>query len=423
MRDTQLYARILGIERPWRVVDVQLDLGDADRNSLEGGEVHVHVEHGGGKLTCPECGEPSPGYDRRERRWRHLDTCQHATILVAQVPRVQCAEHGVKQVSVPWAEPNSRFTALFEALVIDWLKAASISAVAQRLKLSWDEADTILQRAVDRGLARRELEPPEHLAVDEVSSRRGHKYLTVASDRESGHVLHVAEDRKRSSLDGFYRELGEDCVKIESVTMDMWPAYINSTEAHVPGASEKIAFDKFHVAQHLGEAVDKVRRGEHKALQAKGDQRLKGTRYWWLRQPQTVRIEDWYGPFAVLRKSKLKTARAWALKETAMTLWGYVSRTWARKGWLRWYGWAIRSRLEPVKHVARMIKKHLAGIVNAVVLDATNAMAESINGRIQRVKRMACGFRNPQRFRRAIYFHLGGLALHPATAESTHTRS
>src|SRR5690554_3278664 len=103
MRDTQLYARILGIERPWQVTEVQL--------ALDNGEVHVHVTHGGGKLTCPACGTASPGYDHRERRWRHLDTCQYQTILVADVPRVQCAEHGVKQVSVPWAEPGSRFTA------------------------------------------------------------------------------------------------------------------------------------------------------------------------------------------------------------------------------------------------------------------------------------------------------------------------
>jgi len=413
MRDTQLYAQILGIESPWRVTDVPLELDD--------GEVHVHVGHDGKSLSCPVCGEASPGYDHRERRWRHLDTCPYRTVLVGQVPRVQCAEHGVKQVSVPWAAPGSRFTALYEALVIDWLREASIAAVARRMKLSWDEVDTIMQRAVDRGLERRKLEPPEHLAVDEVSSRRGHRYLTVASDRESGHVLHVAPQRKRSSLNGFYEALGKaGCAKIASVTMDMWPAYIGATESHVPGAHEKIAFDKFHVAQHLGRAVDQVRRAEHKGLRAGGDDRLKGTRYLWLRHPKTVRDEDWSGPFALLRRSTLKTARAWALKETAMSLWDYVKRGWASKAWMRWYGWAIRSRLEPVKRVARMVKKHLGGIVNAVVLNATNALAESINGRIQRVKRLACGFRNEERFMRAIYFHLGGLDLQPEPSV-THT--
>lgn len=414
MRDTQLYAQILGIERPWRVTGVELDRASA--------EVRVRVAHTGAK-QCPTCGEPAPGYDTRPRRWRHLDTCQYRTVLIADVPRVNCPTHGVQQIAVPWSEPSSRFTALFEALVIDWLQEASNAAVARLLDLSWDEVDGIMQRAVDRGLARRQLEPPRHIGVDETSSRRGHRYLTVVSDREEDRVLHVAPERKRSSLEGFYEQLGpEGCAAIESVTIDMWGPYIQATEAHVPEAERKIAFDKFHVAQHLGEAVDRVRREEQKQLKAAGNDLLTGTRYLWLRHPQTVRDVDWRGQFAQLRNSTLRTARAWAIKESAMMLWEYRTRGWARRGWQRWYDWAIRSRLEPVKTVARMVKKHLSGIVNAVVLRATNAGAESINARIQQIKRMANGFRNDTRFQRAIYFHLGGLDLKP-TLSTTHTNS
>ena len=414
MRDTQLYAQILGIASPWMVGNVELDLPHD--------EVRVYVEHVGQALACPDCGQSCPGYDKRQRRWRHLDTCQYRTILIAEVPRVTCAEHGVKQVTVPWAAAGGRFTAMFEALVIDWLREASIAAVSRRLNLSWDEVDTIMQRAVDRGLARRELEPPAHVAVDEVSQRRGHNYLTIVSDRERGCVLHVEPRRTRGSLEAFYEQLGEQgCAAIESVTMDMWQPYIAATEAHVPGAGQKIAFDKFHIAQHLGEAVDKVRRGEHKRLMTQGDDRLKGTRFHWLRHPKNVSDRNWNGRFAQLRQSTLQTARAWAIKEEAMSLWDYLSRPWAHKAWRRWHGWAIRSQLEPIKQVARMIKRHVHGIVNAVVLKATNAMAESINSRIQKVKRMACGFRNTQRFQRAIYFHLGHLNLHPVS--STHTKA
>jgi transposase len=412
MRDTQLYARILGIGRPWQVTDVELDRAS--------NEVRVRVEHAD-RRRCPTCGEPAPGYDRRSRRWRHLDTCQYRTILIADVPRVNCPQHGVQQIEVPWSEPGSRFTALFEALVIDWLGEASISAVAQLLNLSWDEADGIMQRAVDRGLARRDLEPPRHVSVDEVSSRRGHRYLTVVSDREEDRVVHVAPERKQSSLESFYEQLGPaGCETIDSVTMDMWPAYIQATEAHLPEAESKIAFDKFHVAQHLGDAVDGVRRVEQKELKAAGNDLLSGTRFLWLRHPKTVRDVDWRGQFAQLRNSTLRTARAWAIKESAMMLWDYRVRGWARRGWQRWYDWAIRSRLEPVKKVARMVKKHLWGIINAVVLRATNAGAESINARIQRIKRMACGFRNQQRFQRAIYFHLGRLDL-KSELSITHT--
>lgn len=195
MESTNLYQRILGLEAPWRVVDVDLD--------LKANEVRVRVEHdGAGTRCCPECGKACAGYDQTRRSWRHLDTCQMHTILTADVPRVRCPEHGVRQVHVPWAEPHGRITALFEALAIHWLKEASIKAVAQRLGLSWDEADGNLCRAVQRGLARRGHRPPTRLGVDETSFRRGHDYVTVVSDQESGVVLHVADERRRETLGG-----------------------------------------------------------------------------------------------------------------------------------------------------------------------------------------------------------------------------
>ena len=190
---------------------------------------------------------------------------------------------------------------------------------------------------------------------------------------------------------------------------------------HVPDAAEKIAFDKFHVAQHLTDAVDRVRRREHRELKRRGDDRLTKTKYLWLKHPANIPDRTWRDRFAALRNSALKTARAWAIKETAMTLWEYVSRGWALKAWRRWLGWALRSRLEPVRRVAKMIREHLEGILNAIAHRATNAAAESINAKIQRIKRTACGFRNRDRFRAAIAFHLSGLSLYPRP--STHTDS
>lgn len=202
----------------------------------------------------------------------------------------------------------------------------------------------------------------------------------------------------------------------------MWPAYIKATPAAVPQAREKIAFDKFHVARHLGEAMDKVRRREHRDLLAAGDQTLKGTKYYWLTIPENMTREQWLG-FKLLRESALKTARAWAMKETAMSLWHYVSRGWAERAWRGWLRWAAQSRQEPVKKVVRMIREHLWGILNAIVLKVHNGGAESINSRIQLVKHRARGFRNKKRFINAIYFHLGGLNLYPAALSNptTHT--
>ncbi|MFN2411355.1 MAG: ISL3 family transposase, partial [Halomonas sp.] len=396
MKDTQLYSQILGIQKPWKVSSVNVSLADD--------EVEVQVNYVGDKLRCPKCGTASPRYDKRRRRWRHLDTCQLKTLLVADVPRVECQEHGVVTVDVPWAEPGSGFTALFEALVIDWLKTAAVSAVAERLRLSWNAVDGIMQRAVRRGLSRREAIAPKRLSVDETSYRKGHDYITVVTDQESGTVLHVAEDRVTASLGSFYEQLDEQQRSgIEAVCMDMWPAYIKATRAAIPGADQKIAFDRFHVAQYLGKGVDQVRRDEHRQLIKAGDQQLKGTKYQWLRNRSNM---SWHQQraFSSLRQSSLKTARAWAMKEFAAQLWHYQHRTWAMKGWKRLINWMVRSRLAPMKKVAATLKSHLWGIINAVILKADNSFAESINSRIKTVKTRARGFRNKQRFRNAIYF-------------------
>jgi transposase len=169
---------------------------------------------------------------------------------------------------------------------------------------------------------------------------------------------------------------------------------------------------KFHVAKYLGEAVNKVRRQEHKALMAEGYEDLKGSKYDWLYNPKNMTRKQ-KKRFKALRDSTLKTARAWAIKELAMSLWRYVSKTWARKGWEKWLAWAVRSRLDPIKEVAKTIKEHLWGILNAIVLEVSNGPAEGLNSRIKTIKVRSRGFRNKKRFANAIYFHLGGLDLYP----------
>jgi transposase len=321
----------------------------------------------------------------------------------------------VLQVSVPWAEKNSAFTALMEALVISWLKEASISAVAELMQLSWDQVDGIMLRAVRRGLLRKEHTALRRIGVDETAFQKRHEYVTVVTDLESSQVLYVADDRKATSLQGFFDQYEPaELLGIEVVAMDMWQPYIATVHANLWRAEDKICFDKFHVAKHLGDGVDKVRRQEQRQLVADGDATLTGSKYRWLQNPErmTAKASE---ALDKLKNMALKTARAWALKEHAMCLWGYAVKGFARTAWQGWVAWAMRSRLEPMKRVARMVREHLDGIINAIVLKATNAASESVNSRIQRVKRMACGFRNRERFRNAIYFHLGGLDMSPAT--------
>lgn len=355
-------------------------------------------------------------HDHVERRWRHLDTCQFKTVLCARVSRVRCGSHGVRTVRVPWAEPQSRFTLLFERLAIAWLREATPAAVSRRLGLSWDEARGILERAVRRGLARRTPTVVPHLGVDEKSFLRRHQYVSGVADLTTPRILHMADERRAESLAAYLSGLTEaQRTGITAIAMDMWEPYRQTVRAHVPEADRKIKFDKFHVFHHVADAVDQVRRGEHQALAAAGDTRLARTKYLWLRNPETFSATTWRA-FGALRTSTLQSARAWALKESLRRLWDYTYVGAARTFFARWYGWAMRSRLEPMKRVARMLKTHLDNILTYLQHRSTNAVTEGLNAKIQWIKVGARGYRNRDAFKMAIYFHCGGLDLEPRCA-------
>lgn len=417
MNDRKLYEQILGIVSPWHVEQVEL--------KLESGQIVISVEGSSEVNVCPECGRRCPQYDSSERRWRHLDTCQYQTVLSARVPRIRCSDHGVRQVRLPWAEERSRFTALFEALVIDWLAATeSIAAVAKGMRLTWEEVAGIRSRAVARGLRRRGVASlPACVGVDETSITRGHQYITVVNSLSEPRVLDVIDDRTEASLDAFWsRYKPEELARVERVAMDMWGPYIAATTKALPMAGDKIVFDKFHIIKHLGDAVDKVRRQEHRQLIAVDDHRLKRTKYLWLTHPERL-DGDARARIDSLRRTSLRTARAFRYKEHASQLWGYVRRGMAERLWRQWLHGALRCALEPVRRVARMIRTHWDGVINAATSDVTNAMSESVNSHIQRIKKRACGFRSRTRFREAILFHLGGLDLYPRFPFSVHSKA
>ena len=409
MRDTELYRQLLGLEAPWSVERVELSVGDQ--------RVDVWAGHTPGRTwPCPECGAELGLYDHAEERaWRHLDSCGFMTWLHARPPRVHCPTHGVRQVGLPWAEPHSRFTALFERLAIDVLKETDVAGASAILGTSWDETWGLMERAVRRGQAAKPPRVPELVGVDEKAARKGHNYLTVVCDLERATVEYIADDRKQESLDGYFETLSaEERAEVKAVAMDMWPAYINSVQAHLPDPEHKTVFDRFHVMKHMGEAVDTVRKGEHRALRAQGLDILTGSKYLWLYSEENL-PERHKQRFATLRQANLKTARAWAIKESLRWLWSYRRAGWARRFWKQWYFWATHSRLKPVIEVARLIHRHLQGVFNFFSYRVTNAVAEGLNSKIQTIKKMAYGFRNPEHFKTAIFFHCGGLQLYPAT--------
>lgn len=400
------YALLLGIGSPWAVKKVELKMAQK--------QVDIELGWGwGAPAVCPECGRECAVYDRApERAWRHLDTMQFKTLIRARAPRAKCPEHGVKTMQVPWAEPQGRFTLLFERLAVDVLSAsATVSQACALLDIGWETAHEIMRRAVARGVERRQAEGLRHLGMDEKSFGRGQSYITLMTDLEEGRVLDVTEGRTTESAEQLWRTLSpEQKEGVEAVAMDMWEPFIRTAEKEVPWAD--IVHDKFHVSKYLGEAVDKVRRQEHRELMAVGDERLKGTRQLWLYNPENFTPAQ-REAFARVKDLHLKVARAWGAKELFSEFWKYEREWWARRFFDDWYGWVVRSRLQPMVEVARMIKRHLDNLVTYLEHGITNAVTEGLNSKIQNVKAAARGFRSFGNYRIRILFFCGKLDLYP----------
>lgn len=414
MDSVELYRQLLGLTTPWTVERVELDIAKQ--------HVEVHVGHATGQLfACPECVRELSVYDHStERVWRHLDSCQFLTYLHARAPRVSCPEHGVRQVSVPWAQAGSRFTNLFEALAIDVLLAANVKRAAQILRITWDEAWHLMERAVSRGRAAKGETVPTHIGIDEKAIAKGHRYMTLVCDLKAATVEYIGEERKQGSLGAYFDAFPkEGREKIEAISLDMWPAYIAACREGVPGADGKMVFDRFHIMRHVVEAVDKVRKQEHKALKGSGDDTLASSKYLWLTNPANM-TDEARSRFDELKMLELKTGRAWALKEALRELWNYTSGAWAAKYWKRWYYWATHSRLAPMIDAAKLIARHLPNVLTYFTHRITNAVAEGLNSKIATVQKRACGYRNPNNFKIAVYFHCGGLNLYPPSA--THAK-
>jgi transposase len=400
------YGLLLGVKSPWEVNGVKLDMA--------GKRVEIGLEYGQGHgVSCPECGKECTIADHApERTWRHLDTMQFETLIRARVPRSRCQEHGVKTISVSWAEPGSRFTLLFERFALDVILACrSLTQVCDLLGLDWDAVQRIMDRAVRRGLKRRELEGLTHVGIDEKSFGAGHSYISLLTDLDESRVLEVMEGCDQETAEALWQSLPEEQRRsIEAVALDMAPAFIAATQASVPQA--ELVHDKFHVAKHLNEAVDTVRRQEHKELLAKGDETLKSTRQLWLFNPMNFSDEQ-AADFEQLKFSGLKVARAWAIKELFSKVWTYCYEGAARKFFKNWFGWAARSKLKPVIKVAKMIKRHLENILTYLRHPITNAVTEGLNSKIQCIKSNARGFRSFQNCRTRILFFCGKPSLYP----------
>lgn len=405
MKDNEFYEQILGLREPWEVLTVDLDMANL--------EVRVRLGYKKGTLwVCPESQEKLPGYDHVERSWQHLDTCGFKTILSCSVPRIKGPDGKVSQVSLPWAEKGSRFTILFECFAIAVLEAAkSIGAASQLTGLSWDQLQRVMERAVERGRLHRDLSEVKRLGLDEKSFTKGQHYISVLCDVDGGRVLEVVEGRDQEAAELLIETLPEEILnQVEAVCIDMSAAFDAAVRNSLPGAA--IVNDRFHISQHLNDAVAKVHREENVRLQKLGDDRLKGTQRLFGYDPDHFN-DDQALRFEELRDCELKTSRAWSIKEMFRHFWDYTYEGSARKFFKKWFGWATRSQLKPMVKVAKMIKKHFENIITYLRHRITNAVAEGLNSKIQSIKASARGFRSVENYRTRILFFCGKLDLYP----------
>ena len=424
MNDVELYQQLLGLTAPWQVTGVALE---ADQQ-----QVRVYVEAPPETLWhCPECQQPCPGYDQREERaWRHLDSCEFQTWLVARLPRCHCPQHGVLTVDAPWTTPHSPFTLAFECFALRVLQATKVQAkAATLLRLTPAQIHGIMDRAVARGVARRRVAaattpaPQAHLTLDEKSFGRGQQYLTVLGDGTHGTVWEVAESRTReaAALLLTHSLTPTQRAAVAAVSLDMWQPYLEACQEVLPEAD--VVHDRFHIAQDLNDAVDQTRRAEHRRLRQEGatadhpsgkraGSPLTKTKYLWLRHPEAL-TEAQRTQLAALQEQGLETARVWACKEAFREFFCQPDVAAGKRFFQRWYATVVAVGNRPLTQVAEQLQRHLTGLLGYLQHHVTNARAEELNSEIQTIKTAARGFRQFAGYRRAILFFLGGLDLCP----------
>ena len=404
MKDTALYEHLLGLESPWSVKFVDLSLTEQ--------RVVVEVVLKPGQVWA----DPTDASKRAhingwtERRWRHLDTCQFETLIKARIPQLKYSDGTVEELAVPWADRYSRVTLLMEAFVIKLLQVCpTTKGVCALTRLTWSTVNNIMVSAVERGMLRRSEEAVPHLGIDEKSSERGHSYVSILTDIDRSRVLDLVPERKLKAAKRLLETLSpSQRAQVKAVAMDMWPAYISAAATCIPQAD--IVHDRFHVAKYLGKAVDTVRKQEHRSLSQAGASPLTGSKYAWLKTYADGRSSEAVA-FRALNQLNLKTSRAWRIKETFTRFWRYHYTGASKRFFDAWSSNAMRSRLEPVKKVVQMLRRHEAGLLNYSRHRISNACAEGFNSAIQLIKANARGFRNFTNYRARILFHCGKLDM------------
>jgi transposase len=394
--DEELFTLALGLTPPWAVTKI----------AFEGspGELHLYLDFVKGSVfPCPVCSRLCHVYDSDEATWRHLNFFQYKCYLHARKPRVECPDHKVLTVGVPWSRPDSGFSLLFEALAMMLVRQMPVAAAGRIV----GEHDTRLWRIINyyvaKSRAREDFSNVSRVGTDETASRRGHKYVSLFADVEKSKVIFATEGKDSATVKAFRDDFKAHQGKPENVTefvIDMSPAFIAGVTEHFSGAA--ITFDRFHVIKLANEALDEVRRQEQT-----GRPELKHSRYVWLKNQANHTVGQ-AAIFTELSQTKLKTARGYRIKLALQEF--YQQPVELAEPYLKkWYYWATHSRLQPFIELANTIKTHWDGVLRYATSKLTTGVLEGINSLVQAAKARARGYRNSRNFISMIYLIAGKL--------------
>ena len=406
----QLKTILNHVERHKSFVYQEPRWADSDSKTM----IEIPIEpRANGRAICSGCGHAAPGYDRlSERRFEYVPLWRIAVFFVYAMRRVECPTCGVTVEQVPWCDGKHSLTTTYRWFLAGWAKRLSWKGVAEAFGTTWQNVFRSVKHAVSWGLAHRDLEGVESLGVDEVQWQKGHKYLTLVYQIDSGakRLLWIGQDRTIKTLLRFFRMLGrERSGRLKFVCSDMWKAYL---KVIAKKASQAIhVLDRFHIMQKMNQAIDEVRASESRQMKADGyEPVLKHSRWCLLKrrenltEKQTVKLSE-------LLKYNLKSVRAHLLREDFQRFWDYTSAGWAETFLDQWCRRTMRSQLEPMKKVARTLRNHRALILNWFRAKGaiSSGVVEGFNNKVKLTTRKSYGFRTFEAAETALYHNLGAL--------------
>jgi transposase len=383
MRVTTAFNRLLRLPGA-SVIDV----------SFGGEGVIVAVRLRRRRRVCGRCGQIGrlEVHDRRVKRWRHLDLGANRCVIECELRRLRCRDCGVHLEAVPWARHAAHHTRDFEDTVAWLAQQMAKTPIAGLLRIGWDTVGRIVERVVADHLDERRLEGLVAIGVDEISYRKGQRYLTTVVDHKRGAIVWCAPGRNAATLQGFFELLGDRKLTIQAVSIDMSGGYQQAIRESIPDAA--ICFDPFHVVRLAQRAVDQVRRDEwnaHERSHTTEGKWIKGTRWSLLKAPDKQTINQ-LAKLGEVQQANKPLYRAFLLKEELRLLYQLEDPALAPEHLDAWLTWASRSRLDPFLKLARTIRRHRDGILNAIQLGLNNGRLEGLNSRIRLISHRSFGF-------------------------------